>query len=329
MYTYKLPNGISINAERLTDDVLVSGDFPQTYLDIETGALIEIPTRESLGVWVQEVGDARRHFLVERFTETEKISLAKDFVRNIMPMDSSKAKQTKALKLLQTSSLSAFEDFLESETDGWIHGWDQYLADEAWEYVHDWLTNNPHVKIEAIFEGCGDCVLCDSLKDGAQSTVPDLLKAFDTERVMQSVRSQLAQRSNTEVRHKTDPAYTDQAFVFKVTLKYSQPAIWRRVIIPANATFYELHCVIQSSMGWTDCHLHNFRVSLQSSGKNSSRPRAELTHVITLPSNDLEAYEDDPKDIDERYEVLSNWFGTKVQQCIYTYDFGDNWEHTS
>jgi hypothetical protein len=60
MYAYTLPNGLTINAERLADVVLSGSDFPQTYLDVDTGALIEIPTRESLRVWVKETGNSKR-----------------------------------------------------------------------------------------------------------------------------------------------------------------------------------------------------------------------------------------------------------------------------
>lgn len=194
MYAYKLPNGLTINAERLVEDVMADSDFPQTYLDIKTGALIEIPSWDSLGVWVKEVGHQKRYFLIERFTDVDKINLARDFVREVMSMDASKIVQTKATKILQTNNFESFKTFLMLETDGWIHGWDQYIADEAWEYVHEWLTNNPHIKIEAVFEGCGDCAICSAMKEGKGESAHDLLEAFKTEAVMQSVTDQLENR---------------------------------------------------------------------------------------------------------------------------------------
>ena len=34
-----------------------------------------------------------------------------------------------------------------------------------------------------------------------------------------------------------------------------------------------------------------------------------------------------PPEKDESVELIANWFGPVTQQCIYTYDFGDSWDH--
>ena len=39
-----------------------------------------------------------------------------------------------------------------------------------------------------------------------------------------------------------------------------QPNIWRRIQIEAGCSFWDLHVAIQNAMGWTDSHLHMFRV---------------------------------------------------------------------
>ncbi len=328
MYTYKLPNGLTINAERLAEDVVLGGEFPQTYLDIETGALIEISSSESLGVWVKEIGNTKRYFLVERFTNDEKINFAREFVEVIMSIEASNVKQAQVVKILKTNSIETFEDFLESETDGWIHGWDQYIADEAWEYIHRWLTNNPHVKIEASFEGCGNCAICTTMKDGKVNNISDLLSAFNTEAVMQSVETQLKKRASDE--HKIDSTKVASrtppqlAFVFKVTLNHSKPAIWRRIVVSDNYTFYELHSAIQDAMGWLDYHLHSF--IFNSSGKKDSKFGFDSVQTISLPHGDVEMF--GPADIDESNELIKGWFGAVANQCIYTYDFGDSWDHT-
>lgn len=44
----------------------------------------------------------------------------------------------------------------------------------------------------------------------------------------------------------------------KITLRHSKPPIWRRVIVRADMTLDRLHRVIQTAMGWTDSHLHQF-----------------------------------------------------------------------
>ena len=49
-------------------------------------------------------------------------------------------------------------------------------------------------------------------------------------------------------------------YQLKITLKYSQPAIWRRIVVPANFKLDRLHDVIQRVMPWTNSHMHHFMV---------------------------------------------------------------------
>jgi hypothetical protein len=52
-----------------------------------------------------------------------------------------------------------------------------------------------------------------------------------------------------------------QLFQFRLSLEGIQPAVWRRVQVPADFTLAQLHRVIQAAMGWLDYHLHEFTVS--------------------------------------------------------------------
>jgi Plasmid pRiA4b ORF-3-like protein len=45
-----------------------------------------------------------------------------------------------------------------------------------------------------------------------------------------------------------------------VTLLDVDPAIWRRIEIPASSTLKTLHDVLQRAMGWFDYHLHHFEI---------------------------------------------------------------------
>lgn len=45
----------------------------------------------------------------------------------------------------------------------------------------------------------------------------------------------------------------------KVVLRGTRPPIWRRVLVPSNVTLDRLHQILQTVMGWTDSHLHEFR----------------------------------------------------------------------
>ena len=49
-------------------------------------------------------------------------------------------------------------------------------------------------------------------------------------------------------------------YQIKVTLRGTRPAIWRRIMVPKNITLRKLHEILQVAMGWTDSHLHHFRL---------------------------------------------------------------------
>src|SRR5512145_790286 len=57
---------------------------------------------------------------------------------------------------------------------------------------------------------------------------------------------------------KTIPIYQ-----FKISLNEIRPAIWRRFVVSANITLYELHHIIQIIMGWQNYHLHDFQIDGQ------------------------------------------------------------------
>ncbi|MDE3091662.1 MAG: plasmid pRiA4b ORF-3 family protein [Chloroflexota bacterium] len=96
-------------------------------------------------------------------------------------------------------------------------------------------------------------------------------------------------------------------YQLKVTLQDSQPAIWRRIQVADNVLLPHLHGVLQLAMGWTNSHLHWFRVEKQ---------------IYTEPSADY-----DFKVIDYRTVRLNQIAPAVKDHFIYLYDFGDSWEH--
>ncbi len=97
----------------------------------------------------------------------------------------------------------------------------------------------------------------------------------------------------------------------RITLLHAEPEIWRRVLVPPQLTLRRFHQVIQIAMGWTDSHLHEFRVGKQTYGQ---------------PDDD-----NDPFGItrrkDERHVLVSEVLPRIGSRAFYTYDFGDSWEH--
>ena len=105
-----------------------------------------------------------------------------------------------------------------------------------------------------------------------------------------------------------DPA--QDIYGIKVTLRGTKPPIWRRLLVPASMTLAKLHDVLQTAMGWHDCHMHEFRAGERHFG----RPDPEDISMGMQVEN-------------ERNIRLSSVLRRPGAKLIYTYDFGDNWEH--
>lgn len=99
-------------------------------------------------------------------------------------------------------------------------------------------------------------------------------------------------------------------FQIKISLDKTQPVIWRRVLVPASVTFFDLHHIIQISMGWTNSHLFEFKVGDYTIGYEDQR---------------LEGFEDVANANDVRLDLLLMEEGKVFS---YLYDFGDYWKHT-
>jgi len=104
------------------------------------------------------------------------------------------------------------------------------------------------------------------------------------------------------------PAATEPLQV-KVTLRNVSPPVWRRLVLPAGTTLHELHEYIQAAFGWWNYHLYEFEISRKRYG-------------IPDPDDDF-----GPPPADARRTTLSTVAGVGTS-FLYTYDFGDGWDHT-
>ncbi len=94
----------------------------------------------------------------------------------------------------------------------------------------------------------------------------------------------------------------------RIELTYTEPTIWRCVLIPDTITLVQLHSVIQESMGWWNSHLHEFDI-------------AGLRYGMIDPD-----WDDDPELINEARKKLLKVLGRR-KKFNYIYDFGDSWLH--
>ena len=54
--------------------------------------------------------------------------------------------------------------------------------------------------------------------------------------------------------------HAGEAMQFRIDLMLVAEPVWRRIVVPAGYTFWDLHVAIQDAMGWEDRHLHEFRL---------------------------------------------------------------------
>jgi hypothetical protein len=102
------------------------------------------------------------------------------------------------------------------------------------------------------------------------------------------------------------------SYQLKVVLLGSEPPIWRRLQVPANAKLDWLHAVLQVALGWTNSHLHHF---LTADGRYSDPRLVEEMGFGEAP------------DRDETRTTLAEIAPAKGDAFGYEYDFGDSWQH--
>jgi len=107
-------------------------------------------------------------------------------------------------------------------------------------------------------------------------------------------------------------AISAEIYQLKVTLLDTNPPIWRRLLVPADLTLAQLHDVLQVAMGWQECHMHEFSAG----DRHFGRPDPEARFMGMPPVEN------------ERRVRLSSVLGRIGAKVIYTYDFGDSWEHS-
>jgi len=92
----------------------------------------------------------------------------------------------------------------------------------------------------------------------------------------------------------------------RVVLEDIRPAIWRRLLVPGGVRLPRFHQMLQAAMGWTDSHLHQFRID------------------GVLWGMHFDDWSDD--ELDEATVTVAGAVGPS-RRFVYDYDFGDSWEH--
>ena len=114
------------------------------------------------------------------------------------------------------------------------------------------------------------------------------------------------------------PVMQQTILQLKVTLIATDPPVWRRVLVPAEYSFADLHAALQDALGWTGSHLHHFLTA------NPFKRNAAYKRIgPPMP----EEFPDEEPVLDERKEKISAWLAKPDDMVFYEYDFGDSWMH--
>lgn len=95
----------------------------------------------------------------------------------------------------------------------------------------------------------------------------------------------------------------------KITLDDVEPQVMRRIEVPLDIRLDRLHLAIQAAIGWTNSHLYEIRA--RNIGWGLPVPGVADGPLDARKARLVDAVED-----------------TGAKTLGYTYDFGDNWEHT-
>jgi hypothetical protein len=102
----------------------------------------------------------------------------------------------------------------------------------------------------------------------------------------------------------------EKIYELKIQLdNVSKPPIWRKIEVNSDTTLHDLHDIIQTAMGWYNCHLWQFMVG-------------DIRFGPLLDDDDWSDFEDATKISIEQALIKK---GSKIK---YEYDFGDGWMHT-
>lgn len=109
--------------------------------------------------------------------------------------------------------------------------------------------------------------------------------------------------------------YKSRAFELRITLDLEIYKAERSIIVPADMSFIDFHKVVQRIFEWRNYHLYDFTVYDQESGKSK----------IRLVLNEENLGYDNSAVVMKDYKLEDVLIENK--KMVYTYDFGDNWEH--
>ena len=96
------------------------------------------------------------------------------------------------------------------------------------------------------------------------------------------------------------------AHVLRVSLRYTEPVVWRRMVVASDMPLPKFATALEKAMGWEGYHLHSFDVG-----------------GVLFGSPD----DDDDRFINEKAARVNHVLPRVESLMQWDYDFGDGWEH--
>jgi hypothetical protein len=104
---------------------------------------------------------------------------------------------------------------------------------------------------------------------------------------------------------------SNEVYRLKINLSDMEQPVWRQIQVPGDISFKDLHKAIQILFDWEGYHMYDFR-----QGK-----------TVIAEKDEFDSMQGGVKKSDPKKTKLSAILKGKGDKIIYTYDFGDDWQH--
>jgi hypothetical protein len=105
--------------------------------------------------------------------------------------------------------------------------------------------------------------------------------------------------------------FPDEVYHVKITLLEIEPEIWRRLLVRPEMTLRRFSDAILIAMGWAGRHLHEFHAGME---------------IFGDPDEDHDPYGITRRQNDRKVSLRA-MLPRVGSEAVYTYDFGDQWQH--
>jgi len=100
--------------------------------------------------------------------------------------------------------------------------------------------------------------------------------------------------------------YDVKIYQLRIYIRRISPLIWRRILVRSDSTIADLHYTLQLAFGWTDYHLHQFKIRGKSYG---------IAYAGGI------SFSDDP-----HKTTLEGFCFRPKERFVYEYNFTAGWE---